>query len=107
MSDHTAPIATEPNIEAITLVLDPALHDLPEESLLNSVLNALATSLQNLSNFSAHAWTVQNVIDSSLPTFNLTPIPGQRVAMREAWALSRALRSQPEIREARLSVALM
>src|SRR5262245_16169411 len=60
------------------------------------VLSALAAALIAVDDSASPAWTVQATRGEPL-TYDLAPLPDRPVSVQAAWAMTYALRSQPQI----------
>jgi hypothetical protein len=105
MYELTPAPLTNPIPEGITIKLapgtGPGTHE--QEKL---ALNALAAALNALGQSHSHAWTIQRVVGSTHPSFDLTPLPGQPISVKMVWDLTYALRRQPGIRDAEPSFTI-
>ena len=100
-------VFTEPVPEGITLTLDPQhLFDNGEMATAITV-EVLATALQTMSPRTSWAWTVRQVAHSTGLLFDLTPLPGQVVSVKEVWDLSYALAAQPQVLAAKPSFVIL
>lgn len=92
-------VFTQPLLEGITLVLDPALHPTDHETAEEVALAVLAKALQLTNHHASHAWTVQPVTGSPSCAFDLTSLL-PTVTVQEGWELTYALRAQPAVIDA-------
>jgi hypothetical protein len=63
-------------------------------------LSALAAALMAVNHGVSLAWTVQAMPGADQLLYDLTPLPDHPVSVEEAWAMSYALRGQPQIASA-------
>ncbi len=97
MNPLTSQVFTEPVPEGITLTLDPKLAFSSGETAIDITVQILATALQAMPLRTSWAWTIKQVENPTGLLFDLTPLPGQVVSVKDVWDLSYALQAQPQV----------
>lgn len=107
MNPLTNQVFTEPVPEGITLALDPQCLCDNSEMAAAVTVEVLANALQAMSPRTSWAWTIRQIAHSSGLLFDLTPLPGQVVSVKEVWNLSYALAAQPQVLVAKPSFVIL
>ena len=103
MPDPTTPVLTEPMVDAITIVLDPAITAKPWRVARRRLTTALRRTLAQ----PAKGWRVRRVPYTEELVYDLLP-PGELpLPASDAWDLTYTLRELPDIQDAEPSFALI
>jgi hypothetical protein len=99
-------MAPEPVFKDILLILNPDLCSAAGESVQEVAFSVLAAALTMLMDGSSAAWTVQPEANGTALAFRLRPLTDQQVSIADAWRLTVALRIQPFVVNANLTLSI-